>query len=219
MNQLLISLFLLLGSPNMNSLHRDPVFRVYSDLESDRPSWEVFQKACTGYENISKIFDLNSDKPFITLIDLNLPSDKKRLWVIDLVNHKILFNTYAAHGKNSGNLYARAFSNVLGSFQSSLGFYLTGGTYNGKNGYSMYLDGLEEGINDLARTRAIVMHGAWYASEKFIHDHGRLGRSFGCPAVPPRIHEDLINTICNRTVLFIYSTDDQYLNASKLLIE
>lgn len=220
MNQLLISLFLLLGSPeSMNSLPGDQLFNVYSGLDPVRPSWEVFQTAYMGYKNISKVFDLNADKPYLTVIDLNLPSDKKRLWVIDLLHKKILYHTYVAHGKNSGNLYAQTFSNVMGSFQSSLGFYLTGGTYTGKNGYSMYLDGLEKGINDLARERAIVMHGAWYATEKFIQEHGRLGRSFGCPAVPPKIHKDLINAISDRTVLFIYSTNDQYGNASRYLIE
>jgi hypothetical protein len=220
MNQLLVSLFLLLGSPgNLNSLDVDPILHIYSELDLNRPSWEVFQKAYSGYKNISKTYDLNRKKPFLTIIDLNLPSDKKRLWVIDLLHNKILFNTYTAHGKNSGNLYARSFSNVLGSYQSSLGFYLTGGTYNGKNGYSMYLEGLEKGINHLAKKRAIVMHGAWYATEKFIQDHGRLGRSFGCPAVPPKIHKDLINTISNRTVLFIYSADDNYLHTSQLLAD
>jgi hypothetical protein len=220
MNQLFISLFLLLGSPeNMNPIHADPVMQIYSELEMTRPSWEVFQKAYQGYKKISRVYNLNIKKPFLTIIDLNLPSDKKRLWVIDLLHNKILFYTYTSHGKNSGELYARNFSNQSGSYQSSLGFYLTGGTYNGKNGYSMYLEGLEKGINNLARQRAIVMHGAWYATEKFIREHGRLGRSFGCPAIPPKIHQDLINAISNQTVLFIYSADDHYLHSSQYLVD
>ncbi len=220
MNQLLISVFLLLGTPeNIYSGSVDPVFNVYSKLDISKPSWEVFQKAYLGYKNIRETYDLNLKKPFLTIIDLNLPSDKKRLWVIDLIHQKILFHTYSAHGKNSGNLYARSFSNIKGSFQSSLGFYLTGSTYYGKNGYSMYLDGIEKNINNMAKERAIVMHGAWYATEKFIHDHGRLGRSYGCPAVPPRIHEDLINTISDKTVLFIYSADENYLEASQFLAD
>ena len=127
--------------------------------------------------------------------------------MIDVQERKILFHTYVAHGRNSGNVYAKSFSNKKGSYQSSLGFYITGKTYTGRNGYSMYLDGIEQDLNHAARKRAIVMHGAWYATEKFINNYGRLGRSYGCPAVPIKIHKELINKISDHTVLFIYHKD------------
>lgn len=218
MNQLLISIFLLLGSPEYilpDTTHLNN--SIYMKLDGRKPAREVFYKAYEGYENIHKAYPLNLNKPYLTIIDLNLPSNKKRLWVIDLQNNKILFYTYSAHGRNSGTLYANSFSNIKGSYQSSLGFYITGDTYYGKNGYSMHLEGIEKGINNKARERAIVVHGAWYATEKFIHEYGRLGRSFGCPAVPPKVHKELINTISDGTVLFIYYPDDRYLEASKFL--
>jgi len=118
--------------------------------------------------------------------------------VIDVLHYVILFHTYMVNGKNIVSLFASRISNVLGSYQRSLGFYLTGGTYYGKNGYTMYLDGPEKGIIHVAKKSAIVMHEAWYTTEKFIQEYGRLGRSFGCPAIPPKIHRDLINTISDR---------------------
>jgi len=218
MNPLLLALFFLLGSPDDPS---SDAFRsmtsIYEQLDIHRPSWETFEKAFTGYDKISQNYELNLEKPYLTIIDLNLPSDKKRLWVIDLKERKILFNTYASHGKNSGNLYAKHFSNKKGSYQTSLGFYITGISYQGRNGYSMYLEGIEKNFNHRARERAIVMHGAWYATEKFILNYGRLGRSYGCPAIPPKIHKELIDTIMDRTVLFIYYEDDRYLEASQFL--
>ena len=207
-----------MGSPeNIYSDTPDYIDIIYEQLDNRKPSREIFQKASGGYKNISEEYNLNPDKPFLTIIDFNLPSNKRRLWVIDLNNHKILYHTYVAHGRNSGVLYANSFSNRKGSYQSSLGFYITGKTYFGRNGFSMHLEGLEKDFNNRARDRAIVMHGAWYATEKFINKHGRLGRSYGCPAVPTRIHKELINTIANKTVLFIYYSDNHYLQSSLYL--
>ena len=140
----------------------------------------------------------------VTLIDFSLPSTAKRLWTINLETGEVLFNTYVAHGKNSGDNVARTFSNTPESYQSSLGFYLTDQIYVGKHGNSMRLKGLEKNINDKAWDRAIVVHGADYATDDFIRKYGRLGRSFGCPAIPPEITDEFIETVKEGSLLFIY---------------
>ena len=129
----------------------------------------------------------------------------------------MLFNTYVAHGQNSGKEFANRFSNAPESFQSSLGFYETSETYQGKNGYSMHLTGLEKGINDKADQRAIVMHGAPYVSENYIHSQGYIGRSWGCPAVPEKHNKPIIDRIKNGTCLFIYAGNKTYSRKSKIL--
>jgi hypothetical protein len=139
------------------------------------------------------------------------------LYVIDLKNQDVVFNTVVAHGRNSGGEYARSFSNKPSSNKSSLGFYITEGTYNGGNGYSLKLQGAENGINDKALARAIVMHGADYANEDIIGSKGYLGRSFGCPAVPQKYHKKIIDTIKDGNCLFVYYPDQTYLKKSKLL--
>ena len=129
-------------------------------------------------------------------------------------------NTYTSlvsHGKNSGGNYATSFSNENGSHKSSLGFYLTENTYQGRNGYSLILNGLEKGINDLAKQRAIVIHGASYSDPSVAASSGRLGRSFGCPALPVSVSKPIINTIKNGTLLFIYANDKNYLTQSSIL--
>jgi hypothetical protein len=140
----------------------------------------------------------------VTLIDFSLPSTEKRLWTIDMLTGEVLFNTYVAHGRNSGDDVALSFSNIPESHQSSLGFYLTEQEYIGKNGNSMRLKGLEKNINDKAWDRSIVVHGADYATDGFIKNNGRLGRSFGCPAIPPEITDKFIETVKDGSLLFIY---------------
>lgn len=140
----------------------------------------------------------------VTLIDFSLPSTVKRLWTINLITGEVLFNTYVAHGQNSGDNLASTFSNIPESHQSSLGFYLTDQIYVGKHGNSMRLKGLEKNINDKAWDRAIVVHGADYATDGFIRKNGRLGRSFGCPAIPPEITDQFIETVKEGSLLFIY---------------
>jgi len=140
----------------------------------------------------------------VTLIDFSLPSTAKRLWTIDMQSGDVLYNSFVAHGKNSGENYAEHFSNRPQSYQSSLGFYLTGEPYTGKHGNSLRLHGLERNVNDKAYERAIVIHGADYAEEAFIRQHGRLGRSHGCPALPRSLTDDFINTVKDGTLLFIY---------------
>lgn len=150
------------------------------------------------------------------MIDFTKPSTEKRLFVFDMEQKKMLYSSVVSHGKNSGENYATSFSNEVGSYKSSLGFYLTGNTYQGKNGYSLLLDGLEKGINDRARERAIVVHGAAYANPS-VCKSGRLGRSFGCPALPQALTKPIINTIKGGSVLFIYANNKEYMAKSSIL--
>lgn len=191
---------------------------VYDSLNLDELglSEEAYNYAITGFENLKRAGRIANDK-IISIADFSQPSSKKRLFVIDLSSFKLLFNTYVAHGQNTGQEYARAFSNNPDSHQSSLGFYITSGTYNGGNGYSMYLNGMEKGINNLAYDRSIVMHGAPYVSEGFIKMRGYIGRSHGCPAVPEKLNKPIIEKIKNGSCFFIYSDNTSYLTKSRLL--
>ena len=185
-------------------------------LDSLGLSREAFEEAITGYENLQKKGAiLNSG--ILSIIDFSLPSFKKRLFVLDMENGKLLFNTLVAHGRNSGQLLATKFSNRFRSFKSSLGFYLTGETYMGQKGYSLRLLGMEKGINDNAYSRGIVVHGASYVNEDISKVYGRLGRSEGCPAIPSDIHQPLIEMIKNGSCFFIYGNDKKYPRQSRLL--
>ena len=175
-------------------------------------SYDIFNKAMIGYSKIENI----KKKNLVCIIDFSKTSTEKRFFVIDIEKKKLLYNCLVAHGKNSGENYAKHFSNKAQSLQSSLGFYLTAETYKGKHGYSLRLDGLEKGINDHAREREIVMHGADYVSPQFAAAHGRLGRSWGCPALPLNLSKEIIDLISNGCMLFIYATDAFYKENSKL---
>jgi len=155
--------------------------------------------------------------PTLTLIDYSLPSTTPRLWVFDLRTGKILFNELVAHGRNTGENIATSFSDAMNSHQSSLGLFVTGDTYIGSNGYSLRLDGLEPGFNLHAYDRAIVMHGAPYVSEGFIKKVGRIGRSWGCPAVRPEIAHALIDTLKGGQYVFAYYPDAAWLAKSAYL--
>ena len=174
--------------------------------------YAVFERAIAGYNRMG-----GHDKDILTVIDFTKPSTEKRLFVIDLKLKKILFISYVAHGRNSGEKYATSFSNREGSFKSSLGFYKTENTYYGKNGYSLVLDGLERGINDKAKERAIVMHGATYADPSTIRSCGRLGRSLGCPALPLAVSKKIIDTIKGGTLLYIHGNDKTYASRSTFI--
>jgi hypothetical protein len=153
----------------------------------------------------------------LSVIDYSLPSTEPRLWVFDLEKRELLFRELVAHGVNTGENMATRFSNVEGSRQSSLGLFLTDKTYIGRNGYSLKLHGLEEGINHRALERTIVLHGAWYVSEAFRREHGRLGRSWGCPAVKKEVAKPLIDTIKDGSLLFVYYPDEEWLSSSDFL--
>lgn len=165
--------------------------------------YKVFIKGLIGYQNLKGLNLIPETKSILSVVDLSMPSTAKRLWVIDLSAHKILFNTLVAHGRGSGEKMAEKFSNIPSSNQSSVGFYTTAEVYNGKHGRSLRLDGLDAGLNSKARERAIVVHGADYVSQDVINATGRLGRSQGCPALPMDLFSDIINDIKGNTLLFI----------------
>lgn len=175
----------------------------------------VFEIAVKGFEKLFKQGKLSTD--ILSVCDFSQSSNQKRLFVIDLENRQVLFNSLVAHGKNTGEEFASKFSNIPSSLQSSLGFYVTGNTYQGKHGLSLKLNGMEKGFNDNAESRAIVMHGADYVSENFINEQGRLGRSFGCPSVPVELCRPIINSVKEGSCLFIYYPDKNYLSHSKLV--
>lgn len=195
-----------------------PVKSVYDSLHLDiaglsRQAFEYAQKGWRKLMQQGKL--LNSS--IIAIIDFSKPSSEKRLFVLDMENYEVLHNSLVAHGRNSGKEMATSFSNQPSSYMSSPGFYITGQTYEGSNGYSLKLQGLEYGINDKAYRRAIVMHGAAYVDESYIQSQGYIGRSQGCPAVPQEEAREIINTLRNGTCLFIYSPDKRYLSRSSLL--
>lgn len=181
------------------------------NLKSLGLSQTAFQYAFHGFQF------MKLKNPVVAIADFSQSSCKKRLYVIDLLKKKLILNTYVAHGRNSGQEFAKSFSNKNSSFQSSLGFYRTLDSYQGKHGLSLKLEGIEKGINDRAYERAIVMHGADYVSESFIKNTGRLGRSLGCPAVSVEENEKLIRILGRGAGLFLYSYDQNYLNKSSLL--
>lgn len=188
-------------------------YRLYNEMGlEDTLNFDAFDQAVKGYAKIE-----GKKKDIITIIDFTKPSTEKRLYVIDLQHKKLLFASHVSHGKNSGENYATSFSNINGSHQSSLGFFLTEETYYGKNGYSLKLEGLEKGVNDKAKERAIVVHGAKYSNPSVINGAGRLGRSFGCPALPTELAKPIINTIKDGSVLYIYANNKDYIAQSSVL--
>jgi hypothetical protein len=156
---------------------------------------------------------VNGRDDLLTIIDYSLPSTKPRLWVLDLERGEVLFHELVAHGAGSGDNYATRFSNVNDSRQTSLGLFLTGGTYEGGNGYSLKLRGLDAGVNDRAEARHIVMHGAWYVSPEHARGHGRIGRSWGCPALSQDVAPTVIDLIKGGTFIYSYSASASTPNA------
>ena len=164
----------------------------------------AFTQFVIGYSNLFRNKELKN-RDIATIIDYSISSNRIRLFVLDLKSRQTVFESLVAHGRNSGNEYAKNFSNKRGSKQSSLGFFITLNTYSGKHGYSLRLKGLEKNINGNALLRDIVIHGADYVSADFIKKYGRLGRSWGCPALPLKSNQAIIDTIKDGTLLFIYS--------------
>lgn len=209
---------LLTGHPSVCSeviaeAKTDKVAELYRSMRLEGVvNWKAFRQAVAGYEKIE-----GRKRDILTLIDFSKPSTEERLYVFDMKKHRLLFSSVVSHGKNSGNNYATSFSNEYGSYKSSLGFYLTESTYQGKNGYSLILNGLEKGINDRARERAIVVHGAAYADPSVVARGGRLGRSFGCPALPPKLSRPIIDAIKGGSVMYIYADASDYLAHSTIL--
>jgi hypothetical protein len=196
----------------------DSLVNLYGAIELQEKglSYDAFRYAMIGFYTLKDDGRL-SGKNIITIIDFTKPSTEQRFYTIDLDRKSILYYSLVSHGKNTGENNAKSFSNVVHSNQSSLGFYITGETYVGSKGYSLKLDGIESGINDKMRERAVVMHEADYVSEYWIRKYGRLGRSQGCPALPKTISREVINTIKNKTLVFAYFNDDRYLSNSNYL--
>jgi hypothetical protein len=195
---------------NTNDSIENEIIEIWESSSFNKElSLQIFMSAMKGYYKYS-----NFKKGKISIIDYSKPSTAKRLYIINLNTKKIIFNTYVAHGKNSGENKAKYFSNKPNSKKSSLGFFKTAETYYGKHGYSLKLDGLEKGINDNARDRAIVIHGANYVCKEFIQKHGRLGRSWGCPAIPVDQTKSIIDSISNGYCLFISGDNIEYSNKS-----
>jgi len=157
------------------------------------------------------------DGPLLTVIDYSLPSTVKRLWVIDMVRRRVLWNELVAHGEGSGDVEAVAFSNEPGSRCSSLGLFRTEDIYRGRHGASLRLEGLEPGINDNAMDRALVIHGASYVSHSVVAAYGRLGRSWGCPALDRRVSRPIIDRIKGGSAVFAYYPDARWLARSRFL--
>lgn len=185
-------------------------------LQKEGLDFDCFRYALIGYYNLKR-HDAIRKRGIISIVDYRKSSNDERFYVIDLIRKKVLYHTLVAHGRHSGEIYARYFSNEPGSLKSSLGFFVTGDTYEGEHGYSLYLYGKERGFNNKARARRIIVHGAYYVRKSFIEKNGRIGRSQGCPALPPGPHIDIIDTIVGGTCLFQFYNDKKYLEKSSLL--
>lgn len=153
----------------------------------------------------------------LAVIDFSRPSSEQRLWLFDLETHSLIMRELVAHGQGSGGNYASQFSNIEGSHQSSIGLFRTQESYYGQHGYSLRMDGLEPGINDQARRRAIVIHGADYVDESWVARQGRIGRSHGCPAVPQHAIRTVVDNLKGGQLLFAYYPDEQWIQTSAYL--
>ena len=198
----------------------DFIKKKFSDLEiktmyrelclNDKVSFSCFNNAIHGLEKIedSENFE-NSNDDLLVMVDYTKPSTEERLFIIDLRKKQLLISSLVAHGRGTGDLYATNFSNKNNSYSTSSGFYLTGNIYNGKNGESLELYGLEKGKNDNARKRTIVIHSAYYANKSFAEKYGRLGRSKGCLVLPTDLNTKIINLISGGVVLYVHTNFDE----------
>ncbi|MGB8193129.1 MAG: murein L,D-transpeptidase catalytic domain family protein [Chitinophagaceae bacterium] len=185
-------------------------------LEGRGLTKEAFQNAFKGYKHLLNL-GLVKKSNIISVADFSQSSRQKRLFILDVDSHEVIMQTYVAHGRGSGDEYARSFSNTPESHKSSLGFYLTKGTYSGQHGLSLVLDGLEKGFNNNAEARKIVIHGAGYIGDRHLQSNPFTGRSHGCPAVASKLSKNIIQTIKDGSVLFIYHPTNAYLEGSRIL--
>lgn len=215
LSALLLLLNCFTPSVQADSLHEKNFMAEWNTLKEAAPKLkaDILRLALIAFNHAEHLGLVH--KKILTVIDYSKASSQERLWVFDLDKEKLLYETFVAHGRNSGALYPTHFSNQGRSLSSSLGTYITANTYSGSNGYSLNLKGLEHGYNDNALSRRVVMHGAWYVSEEFIKRSGQLGRSWGCPAVNPTMAKPIINTIKDGTVLFAYYPDKKWLSHSQ----
>ena len=196
----------------------DEADQLYSDMSLDNTGLDeqAFEYAWRGYHNLLTQ-GLIRKKNVLTICDFSQPSSNRRLYVIDVRHKKLLYQTFVAHGQNSGEEYATSFSNEPESFKSSLGFYLTSRTYRGKNGLSLRIRGVDTGYNDMAAKRNIVLHGSSYVNPQYMNDFGTIGTSLGCPAMPTGISPRVIRTVKNGSCFFIYHPTTQYLKGSVVI--
>lgn len=188
----------------------------FMDLANTDLDPQAFEYAWRGYHNMVKK-GLIRKTSVLTICDFSQPSYSKRLYVIDVRHKKLLYQTYVAHGQNSGGDYATSFSNEPESFKSSLGFYVTKRTYRGKNGLSLRISGVDTGYNDLASKRNIVLHGSSYVNPQYMSDFGSMGTSLGCPAMPTGMSSKVIRAVKNGSCLFIYHPTREYLDQSVVI--
>lgn len=188
-----------------------PAKLAFADLQGLSPK---VLKAALDAVACARSRGVSGRQDVLTVIDYSLPSTAPRLWVLDLAHGRVLFHDLVAHGAGSGDNYATQFSNAMNSRQTSLGLFLTEGTYEGGNGYSLRLRGLDPGVNDLAEERSIVMHGAWYVSAQHAREHGRLGRSWGCPALSQEEARPVIDAVKGGSFLFSYAQSNEAVFAS-----
>ncbi len=188
---------------------------LYDQLNDQELNKEAFTLALKGYSELYLKNKLKNTK-YLTVVDMTQSSNTERMFIIDMQEHKIVYKNLVSHGMNTGQEFAKDFSNESNSHKSSLGFYTTGELYNGKHDLSMKLDGLEYS-NDHARSRGVVVHSAEYVSKEFIQKNGRLGRSFGCPAIPEKNYESVVNKIKNGSCFFIYYPEKEYMKRSKIV--
>jgi L,D-transpeptidase catalytic domain len=205
------------GFANDKYLNED-IDLLYSSLKLQQKglSKQAFEYACKGYRRLLKK-RIISKEGYLVICDFSQSSNNKRLYLVDMINSEVLLNTYVAHGRNSGGEYATRFSNRARSLQSSLGFYVTQNTYYGEHGLSLRMRGLEAGYNDKAGKRRVVVHGADYIGDSWLQQNNYMGRSYGCPAIPEKESNFLINTIKNGSCIFIYHHSKSYLKGSKIL--
>ena len=191
---------------------------IYDEIGAEQHdlNFEAFRYAYIGYQSLRNQNRLN-EKEIFSVIDFSKDCNTKRFYTIDLESKQIIYNTYVAHGKKSGDILASSFSDTKESNKSSIGFYITGDPYIGSNGYSLQLHGDEKGYNSNIAERGVVIHTADYANENYIKRNGRLGRSLGCPVLPENIYKQVIETIKGKTMIFAYYNDAKYLNSSKYL--
>lgn len=220
---------MILLTPVLNNASSEIIYDINEDAEETTDiysalnlselglSHEVFQLALKGHNKLEAEGRLNNPD-VLTIVDFSQTSKNKRMYVIDINQQKLLFNTLVAHGRNTGGEYAQHFSNENGTHKSSLGFYVTKNNNMGSSvGFSLIIEGIEKGFNDNAVSRQIILHGANYATEDFINKNGRLGRSFGCPTLPPELIKPVVDVIENGSCLFIYYPDSNYLSKSPVL--
>ena len=191
-----------------DAFSKNAIHSKFEVLNLGNVSFDAFQLAFIGHHYYKSQGYISSDT--VVIIDFDLPSTQPRLFIVDLSENKVLHSSLVAHGKNTGQNMAQSFSNVNGSLQSSLGFFKTNEKYIGKHGLSLRLDGLEKGINDHARNRSIVIHSADYVSYDFIKQYNRLGRSFGCPALPVKGYQEALDLLDDEVLLFIHSSNVDY---------